>query len=163
MGPQPPRRAHGDMAPGGQRPRLPPYVHAADAGGDARPSIQPRQLRLHLQRQLPRGRDGQRHRRPRRGQLAPRHEGGGGGKAERHRLAGAGAGRHQQIPLRGLGLQDGRLDGGRLQVLARSERRVEHWVDRREGHGRDLGLARALRQGRQRQASKLHGPVCYTN
>ena len=59
------RRADDHVRPGGQIALLAPGIHAADAGHHPRagPRVEPGQLLGHLQRQLPRGRDHQNHRR----------------------------------------------------------------------------------------------------
>ena len=131
------RRAHDDMAAGGQHPLLGPAVHAADAGGDAGAgrAVQPGQLALHLHRQLARRGDQQGERGAGLAEpLLAAEQRRGQGQAVGDGLAGPGLGGHQQVAALRLRHQDGGLHGGRLRVLAGVQGTVEGRVDGREGH-----------------------------
>ncbi len=108
------RRADDDVRAMAERPTLARGVHAADAGGDTRPGsgIEPFQFAADLQRQFARGRDDQRHRRARLGQVIAavqqlaRH-----GEAKGDGLARAGLGGHDQVAALRIILDNGGLDG----------------------------------------------------
>ncbi len=118
------RGADDDMRAGIERAAFARRVHAADASGDAQihPRNQPGQLQADLQGQLAGRRDHQRQRRARRRQrgivgqqLHP------DGKAESHGLARAGARGNHQVAAQRFGLNDRRLDGGRLAIAPGGE------------------------------------------
>ncbi len=122
---QPPRRADDDLRAAVQRPALGAEIHAADAGSDLRPGpgVKPAQLARHLQRQLARGGDGQRHRQPAQRQLPVVEDVRGHRQPEAHGLARAGLRRHQQVAPGGFGGQHRLLDRGEAGIALGSQGR----------------------------------------
>ena len=115
------RRAHHDMRPPVQRALFGAVIHAAHTSGDLRAGtgIKPLQLARHLQGQLARGRNDQRHRRIGIQQLVrPAQHLVGNRDAKGHRLARTGLRRNQQVaPLHALG-QNGNLHRGQRDIPA---------------------------------------------
>ena len=123
-----PRRADDDMRAGGQFAPLAPWLHAADAGNDARARIliEPGKFSLHLEREFARRRDDQRERLGGGTQVARLSEQIVGDRETiGDRLAGTRLRGDEKIAVRRIGLQHRRLHGRRRIVVALRERARE--------------------------------------
>ena len=108
--------------------------------------IEPCELALHLHRQFTRGSDDKRQRLGGGTEtLCVIQKSGCECEAECDGLAGAGLRRNQQIATGRVGLKDGKLDGGRLRIVARGEGAGERRMGRRKCHGR-LSFSKRMRQ-----------------
>ncbi len=131
-------RADDDVDTGMQPAPLGARVHAADAGRDRRTglAIEPGQLAVDLQCKLTGRRDDQRQR-PAGGTETRRvaEQGRRQREAVGDRLAGAGLGGDEEIAVQGFGLQDGALDGRRIEIAAHGECLRQGRAGRGECHG----------------------------
>ncbi len=146
---QPSGRADDEMRAGFELPALPTWIHAADAGDHAPAGrrIKPVELALHLHRQLPCRRHDQRHGAAgRRQAVFAGEQRRADADAEGDRLAGARAGRDEQVPPLRLGREDGLLDGGQVGVAPLGESLGERTGYGVGGQGRLSAEGRADRR-----------------